>query len=462
MAGFFSDFLKGAAETGANILTERSKAQAEADAYRQKLVMQASVEEEAAKAKKKRDEDAAERAAELQRKLFAEQAGLQTNQAVRDSIVKRQTMSTVPGYEDPNALPTDIQDDTSKEVVLTPPSLTDQSTQATQSNPMASLKPEQIQMLAAAQASPEFTAEKGMEMMYKFQKENNAPKEDLAKKQAEDQYKIDNLVNTLGMSKEEATAKIMGVKDYVAPISDQQKQEYGVLDLPKAVESTTTKSYDKYINDEAAIANNDKIIQIAQQYTDLNDKNTTGGILGVVPVIKDVVAAYNSEFSVMESATKELVMKNIKNLGAGTAISNSDREFAEKAGLSTMKPEEANEAQAAAMIAFAKVDNEYREFASIQRSMGKSNPDAIKKAWKEYTNDNPVFTKLKVGDIKINTERLSWQDYFAAKQNGTLEEAKSSAKANYTQSEGMPGVPNAQIPSNTSDKSQKNFRNLWN
>lgn len=179
---------------------------------------------------------------------------------------------------------------------------------------------------------------------------------------------------------------------------------------------------------QEAIANNQSMINTANKFTALNLNNPTGGPLLALPYAKDLATMFSAEYQGMDDAAKVMTMKSIKALGSGTAISDSDRQFAEKAGLSLAKLDEANAAQAASMVAFATVDNEYREFMQSVASVQGDTAQA-KKMWKEYTNANPVFNSTDINNIQINEDRQDWRTWFA--NGGQAPEGEEATEVEY-------------------------------
>lgn len=267
-----------------------------------------------------------------------------------------------------------------------------------------------------------------------------------AEKVYEDARK-DSPASKAALAGAEEAAKLKARQDASIVPQDQRQaiaMENKLPDMPSVSlrNDADTKIYGNFHDNawsgkeaQEAIQNNNKTIALGSEFMKLNKKNPTGGILYAIPYAKEFATTFNSELAQMDSDSKLMVMSSIKSLGSGTAISDSDREFAEKAGLSISKLSAANEARAAAVLGIAQADNDYRSFVQASKAVD-ADPAAVAKAWREYTNANPVFASTDVKNVQVNKERLTWEEYFDAKRNGTLDEARASAKAKYEQNEG--------------------------
>lgn len=452
MPRFFEDLITGFAQGAGQAYKEKRESELSSDKIRQEAVARVAVERELIKAKEEAAVREQKRILEQNRQL----AGFGANEET--AAIFTTTPRTGPAVNISEQLPMTLADDSELDLpnielnpmsnvttapgeaplVASPQEYTvPQPRTMTVQQAMQKLPPEKqsvaMGMINSVEADGFTKAQKYIaDELEKLDEPRRAGEKKAAELKAEQEAQVIS-PEELELRRKEAGLPAMRQARNTDKVSESR-----LIDYDKG-----TFSGSKEGEGQDKIATNDRILRIAKSFTQLNKTNTTGGIAAIIPFIPEIRSAFNAEFAAMDKDEKTLVMNAIKALGSGTAISDSDRVYASKASLSTLSPETANEYQAAVLMGLAQVDNEYREFAASARQNTNAEPSDITKMWKEYSNENPLFDhRTTVGNVMANSQRLTWQEYFNAKETGTLEQAKAAKQQNF-QMNGLPGKPSA-------------------
>lgn len=416
---FFTEFATGFANTSANTIQARKQQEADMDTMRQKALMELDVQTQLQERKQKLEFKTLQEKQRLAQNAFNERVLGQTNAAMTPASPA--PMATNPalnpvasGEIDDNAAPFPASSpigasDTAAPSTPAPVSRVAQPVEL--ERPKAPYTEEELQNVFMSKYDPEDGGAGAMAAVEEFKRKRitETPewkaKEAGAKKTAETSAEI----AATGMPEQEFEAR---------------RQELG---LPKIRQTQfrnkpQEKLYETFHENVWAgkdaqenYRNNDQIVQLANRFNLLNKTSPTGGFIINTPGVQSALTMLSAEYQAMDDISKGLTMKNIKNLGSGTAISDTDRQYAEKVGLSLSKLTDANEAQAAIITSFAKVQNEYADYMKKVASVQGDTAQA-EKEWKEYINANPVFKSTDVGNVVANTNRVSPEAYFKFKE----------------------------------------------
>ena len=152
------------------------------------------------------------------------------------------------------------------------------------------------------------------------------------------------------------------------------------------------------------------VMNMAQQFKELNKVQDTGGILLNTPVSRlgaNIVG--DKELSLMYSLTDKLTP--LMRQGMPGSASNLDVAMFRSATISPEKPKEANDVIADGLIIAAKNKQGELEFKSayLQKYGTLDGADSL---WNKYLEDNSIFVKGPGGLPQLNPNRKDWREYF--------------------------------------------------
>ena len=152
------------------------------------------------------------------------------------------------------------------------------------------------------------------------------------------------------------------------------------------------------------------VMNMAQQFKELNKVQETGGLLLNTPVSRlgaNIIG--DKELSLMYSLTDKLTP--LMRQGMPGAASDRDVAMFRSATISPEKPKEANDVIADGLIIAAKNKQGELEFKSayLQKYGTLDGSDAL---WNKYLEDNSIFVKGPGGLPQLNPNRKDWREYF--------------------------------------------------
>jgi len=134
------------------------------------------------------------------------------------------------------------------------------------------------------------------------------------------------------------------------------------------------------------------------------------------------VKKFNPRIQEMDKITQQLVTSMQKP--GFSRVTNFDLQTFQKGMMGIDKPFEVNKNIAAPLKVFANDARDYHQFEKIYAQIWQTRKGA-ETAWDDYLNHNPIFDPTKPGTYALNPGRMSWQDYFRAKNRGVnFESAK--------------------------------------
>lgn len=117
----------------------------------------------------------------------------------------------------------------------------------------------------------------------------------------------------------------------------------------------------------------------------------------------------------MDKVTQNLVTTMTKP--GFSRVTNFDLQTFQKGMMGIDKPYEVNQKIAAPLKAFGKDILDYHQFLQDYYQVHQTRQGA-ENQWVDYLNHNPIFDPKQPGSMLPNTHRLSYQDYFRAKNRG--------------------------------------------
>src|ERR1043166_5815808 len=134
------------------------------------------------------------------------------------------------------------------------------------------------------------------------------------------------------------------------------------------------------------------------------------------------IKKFNPRIQEMDKITQQLVTSMQKP--GFSRVTNFDLQTFQKGMMGIDKPFEVNKNIAAPLKVFADDARNYHQFEKLYAQIHQTRKGA-ETAWDDYLNHNPIFDPTKPGTYALNPGRISWQDYFRAKNRGiNFESAK--------------------------------------
>lgn len=167
----------------------------------------------------------------------------------------------------------------------------------------------------------------------------------------------------------------------------------------------------KEVESDAEQAKKDAALaQSAQQFMNLNNKVSTGGILDKTSIGK-FGKSFDSDYATMQAIASELTPA-MRTPGSGSS-SDLDVKMFERAAVGVDKPKETNANIAAALTTRAKQAKDYAEFRSTYLEQNGTLQGA-NRYWSEYVNKNPIFDPEAKDTFALNKDRKDWRAFFAS------------------------------------------------
>lgn len=243
----------------------------------------------------------------------------------------------------------------------------------------------------------------------------------------------------------------------VAPQADNQylSNELGVPIAPSnpyqgvtpgSVGTMKKSIMDSFNKNEPELQKSQNNINDMQRFMELNRTTHTGGenaIWGATPIR----AAMDPSFSEMRSISDKIAPQ-MRQPGSGSS-SDKDVQLFKSATVDVNKPEKANDNIATAVISREKNAIDYDQFKRDYFDVN-GHIQGADRYWKEYLNANPIFDKTATEkDYKLNSNRLSYKEYFNNKKRGGQTETpyQDGAEGMKPNQSNISGGMNGQNPS---------------
>lgn len=191
------------------------------------------------------------------------------------------------------------------------------------------------------------------------------------------------------------TGERIGAQDFTAgqnqldrgnklDIAAQKRQQYFSTPDGRKLEETTLQG----------INQNNELIAKYERFMDINKRKATGGAALNAPVIGSLYTAIDDELQEMAAIANDTTFNTLG--GLGTAISDGDRKFIEKTGVSTQTKGRANTNIARARIGVLRRTNEYLQNYAIYKAEGRSRDFLLE--WPAFVKQNPIVTNGRATD----------------------------------------------------------------
>ena len=131
--------------------------------------------------------------------------------------------------------------------------------------------------------------------------------------------------------------------------------------------------------------------------------------------IPGFIAKFNPNIQELDKITQNLVTTMQKP--GFSRVTNFDLQTFQKGMMGIDKPFEVNQNIAAPLLAFGDDARQYHLFKQ-QYNQVHGTTQGTEAAWDDYLNHMPIFDPSKPGSYALNPNRMSWQDYFRAKNRG--------------------------------------------
>jgi len=155
--------------------------------------------------------------------------------------------------------------------------------------------------------------------------------------------------------------------------------------------------------DEKAASAASNIENAIKRWQELNAKVSTGPVAGRRPI------SFDSDYQELKQLEDFLAVNNFKS-GQGQ-ISNFERTLIKGAGPKTSNNREANENIVKIMLGGVQNMRDKAQFKEWYLEQNKKTLGADK-AWQDYINKNPRFSRDDNGNIVENQERVDWTSHF--------------------------------------------------
>jgi hypothetical protein len=164
--------------------------------------------------------------------------------------------------------------------------------------------------------------------------------------------------------------------------------------------------------------------QAAQRFLQLNEKTPTGGMYGL-PGVDQLLRLINPDRQEME-AIRNQIAPSMRPTGSGS-VSDFEQKMFQRATISPQSSLEANQNIGGAIMAKAKRDKERLNFLQTYADTYGTLRGADT-AWSKYIDENPIFDPqaAQQGQVRVNSARPTWQEYFTRNRNGTARPPLSS------------------------------------
>ena len=150
----------------------------------------------------------------------------------------------------------------------------------------------------------------------------------------------------------------------------------------------------------------DETISKYQQFMQLNERNSTGGILAV-PLIGDVAASFGDE-GTMSALANDTALSKIGG-SLGTAISDGDRRFIERSNISLKTPGSQNRNIATAVTAMLQRRKDYLyEFGNAEADNRGAN---FQQEWRLYSEQVPIVQYRNGRPVGVNSKPMSFNEW---------------------------------------------------
>jgi hypothetical protein len=249
---------------------------------------------------------------------------------------------------------------------------------------------------------------------------------EIAKVKEENKGKVDVARVTNGVAETDApaTAPILGVPvPAVKPWTGQTNSR----DANKVQAAEIARGGKEVEKDSDAARALALTAQDAKQFLELNQKNSTGGVIDKTGVGR-WAKGFSPDYATMEAITSKLT-PNARPAGSGSS-SDSDMRLFGRATIGVDKPQETNANIAKGIIANAKQQQDYANFRQTYLEQNRTLAGS-ERYWKEYVDKNPIFdpSKEKAGTFDLNPARKDWREHFAPKSDGTATASGAPAGA---------------------------------
>lgn len=159
-----------------------------------------------------------------------------------------------------------------------------------------------------------------------------------------------------------------------------------------------------------------RAVQQADRFVELNKEQSTGPAEGWI----NPSTWFSDAGQEMRSITAQ--MARTQRVPGEGQISNFDANQFIRASMSVTKDEDVNKNLARGIKAVKQTQLDFVRFMNDYYMVNRHLVGA-KEAWHRYVNDNPVYDPAAPGELKLNKNRKSYQEYFKAQMRPDEEEA---------------------------------------